>query len=209
MPDVSPTKWHLAHVTWFFETFVLKPHAAGYAEFHPDYNYLFNSYYEAVGPQHARPARGLLTRLPLADVMAYRAAIDDAMTQFLDTADDASFGSAAGLIELGLHHEQQHQELALMDIKHVFSCNPMAPAYRKKEPAGVRDTHPLEWFDVAGGTYRIGDEAAAGGKDRLAFDNEGPAHDVMVGDFSIASRPVTNGEFLSFIEDGGYQDARF
>ena len=204
MPDVSPTKWHLAHVTWFFETFVLKPHATGYAEFHPDYNYLFNSYYEAVGPRHARPDRGLLTRPPLDDVMAYRAHVDTAMEALLDNAGDDTFSELEDLIELGLHHEQQHQELALMDIKHVFSCNPMSPAYRRKEPAGVRDTHKLDWFEIAGGAYRIGSD-----DDGFAFDNEGPAHDVLVGDFAIASRPVTNGEFLEFVEDGGYREARF
>lgn len=205
MPDVSPTKWHLAHVTWFFETFVLKPHAPGYSVFDPDFNYLFNSYYEAVGPRHARPDRGLLTRPSLDRVLAYREHVDTAMTLFIETAGDTLAQDIRALVELGLHHEQQHQELILMDIKHVLSCNPLAPAYRKKEPAGVRDSHVLEWFDVPAGTYGIG-HAATG---TFAFDNEGPSHDTLVGDFSIASRAVTNAEFLEFIDDDGYRRAEF
>ena len=136
MPDVSPTKWHLAHITWFFETFILKAHAPGCAEFDPDFNFLFNSYYEAVGPRHARPDRGLL---------------DGA-----ESEQDRLPKNLRYLLELGLHHEQQHQELILMDIKHVLCCNTIVPAYRKKEPAGGRDTHALEWFDMPGGAYRIG-----------------------------------------------------
>ena len=212
MPDVSPTKWHLAHVTWFFETFILKAHAPRYDEFDPDFNYLFNSYYEAVGPRHARPDRGLLTRPSLDRVMAYRAHVDTAMADFLNSA-ESERDNLQDLLELGLHHEQQHQELILMDIKHVLSCNPIAPAYRKKEPAGVRDTHALEWFEMPGGAYRIGhDGNAEDGKNDgsgFAFDNEGPAHDALVGDFSIASRAVTNAGYRAFIEDGGYTRAEF
>ena len=209
MPDVSPTKWHLAHVTWFFETFLLKPHAPGYAEFDPDFNYLFNSYYEAVGPRHARPDRGLLTRPSLDRVLAYRAHVDAAMTEFVIATDNGLPEDISDLLELGLHHEQQHQELILMDIKHVLSCNPLAPAYRKKEPAGIRNTHTLEWLGVPGGTYRIGHDANGGDGDGFAFDNEGPAHDVLVGDFALASRAVTNAEYCEFIEDGGYSSAEF
>lgn len=209
MPDVSPTKWHLAHVTWFFETFVLKPHAAGYEEFDPDFNYLFNSYYEAVGPRHARPDRGLLTRPSLDRVMAYRAHVDAAIEKFAGMAGGAVPDDILDLLELGLHHEQQHQELILMDIKHVLSCNPMAPAYRKKEPAGVRNTHRLDWFDVPGGTYRIGHDGRENSDTAFAFDNEGPAHDTLVEDFSIASRAVTNAEYRAFIEDGGYARSEF
>lgn len=204
MPDVSPTKWHLAHVTWFFETFILKPHAADYAEFDPAFNYLFNSYYEAVGARHARPDRGLLTRPSSDEVMAYRAHVDGAVAAFVETANDDVFTAVAPLLELGLHHEQQHQELALMDIKHVLSCNPLAPAFRKKEPVSVRETHPLGWFDVAGGTYQIGHRGEG-----FAFDNEGPTHEVLVGDFAIASRAVTNAEYRDFIEDDGYRRAEF
>ncbi len=207
MADASPTKWHLAHVTWFFETFLLKPHADGYAEFHRRYGYLFNSYYEAVGPRHARPDRGLLTRPPLADILAYRAHVDGAMAEFLAGADTDTLARLAPLIALGLHHEQQHQELILMDVKHLFSCSPLDPAYRRREPAELRKTHRLAWFGVPGGVHRIGHSAEPGGNG-FAFDNEGPAHDVLLGDFSIASRPVTNGEYLEFVEDGGYREAR-
>ena len=203
MDDASPTKWHLAHTTWFFETFVLKPHSPGYREFHPRYGYLFNSYYEAVGPRHARPERGLLTRPPLEDVLAYRGHVDTATTAFLAAAPDALLAELRPLIELGLNHEQQHQELILMDIKHVLSCSPLDPAYRRKEPVAMRETHRLDWFDVPGGIHRIGHEGGG-----FAFDNEGPAHDVLLQDFSIASRPVTNGEFLEFVEDGGYREPR-
>jgi ergothioneine biosynthesis protein EgtB len=203
MDDASPTKWHLAHVTWFFETFLLKPHAPGYREFHPRYGYLFNSYYEAVGPRHARPRRGLLTRPQLADVLAYRAHVDGAMTALLSAAPGARLAELAPLIELGLNHEQQHQELILMDIKHVLSCSPLDPAYRRKEPVAMRETHRLGWFGVPGGIHRVGHEGKG-----FAFDNEGPVHDVLLRDFSIASRPVTNGEFLEFVEDGGYREPR-
>src|SRR5688500_17173799 len=130
MADVSPTKWHRAHTTWFFETFVLAPHVAGYAPFDPAYAYLFNSYYEAVGPRHARPERGLLSRPGAADIARYRAHVDDAMAALLD--DPAPV--IADLVELGLHHEQQHQELLLMDIKHVFSVNPLGPRYGESGP---------------------------------------------------------------------------
>ena len=202
MPDVSPTKWHLAHITWFFETFILKPNAEGYKEFDPDYCYLFNSYYEAVGPRHLRAERGLLTRPALDEVMQYRAHVDDAMDAFL--AHGISDAALLSLFELGLHHEQQHQELMLMDIKHVLSCNPLAPAYRKKEPVALRSTHPLRWHSLAGGKYAIGYD----GTD-FCFDNEGPAHDVLVEDFAIGSRPVTNGEYADFIDDGGYRRPEF
>lgn len=208
MDDVSPTKWHLAHITWFFETFLLRPNAAGYREFHPDFNYLFNSYYEGVGPRHARPKRGLLTRPSRDEVLEYRAHVDAAMQDLIGDAADETLAEIAPLIELGLNHEQQHQELALMDIKHVFSCNPTDPAYRRKEPVGLRETHPLRWFEVPGGMKRIGHEGEIG-YGNFAFDNEGPAHDIYVDDFAVASRPVTNGEYLEFIEDGGYRRAEF
>jgi ergothioneine biosynthesis protein EgtB len=203
MDDVSPTKWHLAHVTWFFETFLLRPNVAGYEEFHSDFNYLFNSYYEGVGPRHARPKRGLLTRPSLDDVLAYRAHVDAAMAGMIESLNPDD-GAVVALIDLGLNHEQQHQELALMDIKHVLSCNPMDVAYRRKEPVGLRTTHPLAWFDLRGGIYAIGH-----GDDGFAFDNEGPAHEVLVRDYRIASRPVTNGEFADFIEAGGYRRPEF
>ena len=204
MPDVSPTKWHLAHTTWFFETFILKPHAGDYKEFDPDYGYLFNSYYEAVGPRHQRAERGLLTRPRLDEVMRYRAHVDQAVEGFLEDSASEVDDELFALFDLGINHEQQHQELLLMDIKHVLSCNPLAPAYRKKEPVALRTTHPLQWHSVDGGVYTIGHN----GTD-FAFDNESPAHDVLVEDFAISSRAVSNGDYVEFIEDGGYRKPEF
>jgi ergothioneine biosynthesis protein EgtB len=197
MPDVSPTKWHLAHTTWFFETFLLRAQDSGYAEFHPAFNYLFNSYYEGVGPRHPRPERGFLTRPSVEEILAYREHVDTAMARLLDRdlADDV-----AALVELGLNHEQQHQELIVTDIKHVLSCNPLFPAY-SPPPKAERTDHapPLRFLGFEGGIRRIGHA----GSD-FAFDNEGPPHDVLLRDFRLASRPVTNREYLAFVEDGGY-----
>ena len=204
MPDASPTKWHLAHTTWFFETFILMPHAEGYKEFDPNFAYLFNSYYEAIGPRHLRAERGLLTRPNLQEVMLYRAHVDDAVENCLEEALSDTNEDLQALFELGLNHEQQHQELMLMDIKHVLSCNPLSPAYRKKEPVALRTTHPLQWHSVKGGRYSIGRQETA-----FSFDNEGPTHNVLVDDFAIGSRAVSNGEYLEFIEDGGYQKPEF
>jgi ergothioneine biosynthesis protein EgtB len=198
MPDVSPTKWHLAHTTWFFETFVLRPHAAAYRMFDPAYEYLFNSYYEAVGPRHPRPHRGLLSRPGVEEIMAYRRHVTGAMGELLERP-----GNWDGLVELGLHHEQQHQELILMDIKHVLSINPLRPAYRAT-PIAVRQAPPLTWLESKGGLLEIGHEG-----DGFTFDNEGPRHKVWLEPYAIASRPVTNGEYLAFIEDGGYGHAEF
>jgi ergothioneine biosynthesis protein EgtB len=208
MADASPSKWHLAHVTWFFETFVLAPYLAGYEPFHPGYGFLFNSYYEAVGPRHARPQRGLLTRPPLDDVLRYRQRVDSSMERFLRDAGADAFRLAADRIELGLNHEQQHQELMLTDVKHLLWCNPLRPAYRGDAAAmasasGTRaDDRNGGWCGFAGGTYAIGHEGAA-----FAFDNEGPRHGVLARDFRLAARQVTNGEFLDFVEDGGYRTA--
>ncbi len=198
MPDVSPTKWHLAHVTWFFETFLLEPRLTGYAPFDPAYGYLFNSYYEAVGERHPRPQRGLLSRPPLADVLAYRAHVDAAMARLIGEADEAAWGSIAPLIELGLNHEQQHQELIVMDIKHVLSLNPLSPAYRPDAPARTH-APALDWLDFDGGLVEIGHSGPG-----FAFDNEGPRHKVWLEPFRLASRLATCGEYLGFIEDGGY-----
>ena len=200
MPDVSPTKWHLGHTTWFYERFLLRPNAPGYREFDATFNYLFNSYYEVVGPRQLRAERGLITRPGLDKVLAYRAHVDDAMSLFLSAAGPDQIEALSWLIELGLHHEQQHQELSLMDIKHVLSRNPFGSSYRKKEPAAVHSTHEVNWFDVPGGVYRIGHDD----DDCFAFDNEGPAHKVVLRDFAIASRCVTNAEYREFVEDGGY-----
>jgi ergothioneine biosynthesis protein EgtB len=205
MADVSPTKWHLGHTTWFFETFLLQPNDPGYETFDPQFNFLFNSYYETVGPRQVRTERGLITRPALDEVLAYRDYIDARMEDFFWSADSDQIKELCWLIELGLHHEQQHQELALMDIKHVLSCNPFEPGYRKKEPAEVYSAHDLQWFRVPGGVYRIGHDD----HNSFAFDNEAPAHDVVLPSFSIASRCVTNAEFLEFIEDDGYARPEF
>ena len=199
MPDVSPTKWHLAHTTWFFETFILRPFADGYKTFHPDYGFLFNSYYEQVGPRHERPKRGLLSRPPLGDVLAYRAYVEEALADFL-AAPAGDRSSVRDLLELGCHHEQQHQELLLTDIKHVLSCNPLKPAYQPPRPRDAARTRTWDWVEHGGGLVEIGH-----GGDDFAFDCEGPRHKVWLDPFKLASRPVTNGEYLAFIRDGGYR----
>ena len=197
MPDVSPTKWHRAHTTWFFETFVLQPHAAGYEPFHPGFAYLFNSYYETVGSRHPRPERGFVTRPGVAEVGAYRRHVDDAMVELLARPVPPAI---ADLVELGLHHEQQHQELLLMDIKHVLSVNPLAPAYcERTPPLAAAATRPAGYEEHPGGIVEIG--ASAGG---FTFDNERPRHRVHLEPFALADRPVTCGEWLAFIDDGGY-----
>jgi ergothioneine biosynthesis protein EgtB len=199
MPDVSPTKWHMAHVTWFFETFILGRFDPAYRVFDPAFHYLFNSYYEAEGPRHPRPQRGLLSRPSVADVGAYRDHVDAAMLRLIDTAAPADWEVAAPLIELGLHHEQQHQELVLMDIKHVFSMNPLLPAYQPPRRRATAPAAPLGWVDCAGGLCEIGHDGEA-----FAFDNETPRHRVWVEPFRLATRPVSCGDFAEFIADGGY-----
>jgi ergothioneine biosynthesis protein EgtB len=199
MPDASPTKWHLAHTTWFFETFVLRPHAPGYRSFDPAYEYLFNSYYEAVGPRHPRPQRGMLSRPGLDEIMSYRCHVSDAMVALLD----GSNRDVDAIVELGLHHEQQHQELILMDAKHLLSLNPLKPAYRASAPSRGAAT-PLAWRDFEGGLVEIGHD----GED-FAFDNEGPRHRVWLEPFALASRPTSCGEYLAFVEDGGYRRPEF
>ncbi len=201
MPEASPTKWHLAHTAWFFETFILVPHLAGYKPFHPKYGYLFNSYYEAVGPRHARPQRGLLSRPSLADIHAYRRHVEDAVARVIADADAATWATAAPLLALGVNHEQQHQELILTDILHALAQNPLKPAYKPFRPHGVGTAPALAWIDVPGGLVEIGTD----GVDGFCFDNEGPRHKVWLQPFRIASRPVTNGEYLEFIADGGYR----
>ena len=202
MPDVSPTKWHLAHTSWFFETFVLAPHLAGYEALNPKYAFLFNSYYVQAGERHCRAQRGLVTRPTVAEVYAYRAHVDDAVRRLLRDVGGDSSHPAVGLIELGLNHEQQHQELLLTDIKHVFWTNPMRPAYRPRVAGARVAVQELRWAGFPEGVYRIGRERDAGG---FAFDNEGPAHRVFVDEFRLASRLVTNGEWLAFVDDGGYR----
>ena len=201
MPDVSPTKWHLAHVTWFFERFVLEAFDTSYRRLNEQYDYLFNSYYYSAGQMHARPKRGLLTRPTLADVVAYRRHVDTAMLSLLQKrGDDAELRQR---VTLGLHHEQQHQELLLTDIKHVFSCNPLRPAVNTAldvAPSTAPGKYAFE--DGASGIHKIG--ASGGG---FCFDNETPQHDALLHQHRIGSRLITNGEFREFIDDGGYSNS--
>ena len=196
MDDASPTKWHLAHTSWFFETFVLERALRGYRVFHPEFRVLFNSYYQTVGEQHPRPLRGLLTRPTLDEVCAYRRHVDEHMLALLE---HRGGDPLADVIELGLHHEQQHQELILTDIKHLFSRHPLRPAYRECPVAPRVEAAALRWHRYAEGLRWIGHEGPG-----FAFDNECPRHRVFVDAFEIAGRLVTNGEFLGFIEDRGY-----
>lgn len=204
MPDVSPTKWHLAHTSWFFETFLLKPHLRGYAEFDPHFGYLFNSYYVTVGDRHCRQNRGQLSRPTVDEVMRYRAHVDRHMLELLDTmSDPAAHDALAPLIDIGLHHEQQHQELMLTDIKHVFWVNPLRPAYveRASKNALAASSQGF-WRRFDAGLRQIGHDGRT-----FAFDNESPRHTQYVGAFEIGSRLVTNGEYLQFIDDRGYERA--
>ncbi len=200
MPDASPVKWHLAHTTWFFETFVLEPWLPGYQTFEPVFREMFNSYYESVGAQHARPERGLLTRPSLQSVMAYRQWVEAGVERWLH-ADPAPPASSLAVLELGCHHEQQHQELILTDVKHLFSRNPLRPAYRKQSERLSRTVAALSWQSFEGGLLPIG-----ASPDEFAFDNERPVHRVYLDDFELASRPATNAEYRAFVEDGGYRD---
>lgn len=200
MPDASPTKWHLAHTTWFFETVLLNRNAEDYVPYDPAFAYLFNSYYEGLGPRHPRPQRGLLSRPALEEVMAYRAHVDLAIRRLIL----ARGPEIAPLLELGLQHEQQHQELILTDIKHAFFSNPVMPAYthghsRHAEPAPARAFTAHD-----GGIVRVGHQGNG-----FAFDNESPAHEVLLRPFLLATRNVTCGEYLAFMEDGGYQRPEF
>ena len=201
MPDVSPTKWHLAHTTWFFETFVLAPHDGSYAPYDQRFAYLFNSYYQTAGEMHARPNRGLLSRPTVAEITAYRHHVDGAVAKLLQRSSDDRI---AFVVELGLSHERQHQELLLTDIKHVLSCNPLRPAMHPDlpppAPGSARETG---WLQHAGGVASIGADAGDG---VFRFDNETPRHDVLLQPHRIADRLVTNAEYRAFIDDGGYDD---
>lgn len=197
MPDASPVKWHLAHTTWFFETFVLERWEPGFRPFEAAFRVLFNSYYNAVGDKHPRPQRGLLTRPDLATVLAYRADVDRRMQALLG----AGLAPAqVALVELGLHHEQQHQELILTDLKHLFSRNPLAPALVAPPPPAAPPP-PLGWVDFAGGLVAIGHDGAG-----FCYDNELPRHRVFLAPYRLATRLVTNDEFLAFLEAGGYAE---
>jgi ergothioneine biosynthesis protein EgtB len=197
MPDVSPTKWHRAHTSWFFETFLLEPSLAGYRSFHPAFAYLFNSYYEGVGARYPRPRRGIVSRPGVAEVAEYRRHVDEAMRRLLGGQLSVA---VSDLIELGLHHEQQHQELLLMDIKHVLSCNPLQPAYAQLTVAEPTAPVPLTWTDHEGGLVEVGHDGVG-----FAFDNESPRHCVHLEPFAMAGRAVTCGEWLAFMADGGYE----
>jgi ergothioneine biosynthesis protein EgtB len=199
MPDVSPPKWHLAHTTWFFETFLLTPYLSGYEVFHPKFGYLFNSYYEAIGDRHPRIQRGLLTRPTVAEIYQYRAYVNDAMRTLLIEHPDA-----VDLVVLGLHHEQQHQELLMTDIKHILACNPLRPAYRADLACLPQVPQRSQWLDYEGGLHAIGHEGEG-----FAFDNESPRHPVYLQDYQLTSRLVTNGEYLEFMDAGGYQNPAY
>lgn len=203
MPDVSPAKWHLAHTTWFFETFVLVPHFSSYRVFDTRFGFLFNSYYEAVGPRHARPQRGHLSRPDLNTIKAYRAHVDEAMQAFLGTTEAQTRDA---VIRLGLHHEQQHQELMLTDIKHVLGTNPLRPAYQDLKRTDGTDAEAVEpqWITRPAGLAEIGLDAES---TDFSFDNESPQHRVWLDAYRLSNRPVTQSEWLAFIDDGGYRTA--
>ena len=202
MPDVSPTKWHRAHVTWFFETFVLGPHADAYRPYDDSFAYIFNSYYEALGDRHPRTERGLISRPGIAEVARYREFVDEAMEDLLH---GELRPGVAELVTLGLNHEQQHQELLLMDIKNVLSRNPLHPAYMAPDDLAEGATPPKAgWIEHEGGVAEIGHR----GRD-FGFDNEFPRHRVYLSPFALADRPVTCGEWMSFMEDDGYMRPEF
>ncbi|MFN7156751.1 MAG: ergothioneine biosynthesis protein EgtB [Acidovorax sp.] len=199
MPDASPAKWHLAHTTWFFETFVLEAHEPGFVPFQPAFRVLFNSYYNGVGAKHPRPQRGLLTRPPLTEVLAYRANVDARMAALLPVV--AHNAALCALIELGLQHEQQHQELLVTDVKHLLSCNPLWPAYLPTAVVLPPAAPALHWQPFEGGLTDIG-YAGEG----FAFDNESPRHRVYLHPYALASRLVTYAEYAAFVDGGGYQN---
>ena len=203
MPDTSPSKWHLAHTSWFFENVVLLPHQPGYQVFDEAFAYLFNSYYEALGPRHPRPHRGLLTRPALSQVLAFREHVNAAMQPLLLNESKLS-GEALALIELGLNHEQQHQELLLTDALHLLSCNPLLPTYDAHFKHASASHADLQWLSFNEGLRTLGRGVDETG---FAFDNEGPAHQRFVQGFQIANRLVNCGEYLAFINDGGYTNA--
>ena len=204
MPDVSPAKWHLAHTSWFFETFLLKPHQAGYQSIHPQYDFLFNSYYNAVGERHCRVKRGVISRPTVDETYAYRAYVDRHMETLLSESDAEKLNALEPLLTLGLHHEQQHQELMVTDLKYNFFENPLCPVYRPRRDVPVSAVPEMEWIAFEEGVREIG-----WGGEGFAFDNETPRHKEYVPAFALGSRLVTNGEYLKFIEDGGYDKPEF
>jgi ergothioneine biosynthesis protein EgtB len=205
MPDVSPTKWHLAHTTWFFETFILKKFVSGYHADVPEYAYLFNSYYNAAGDMHRRDFRGLISRPTVREAQRYRSSIDSHIDNLLSDADENLIDEIEPILILGFHHEQQHQELLFTDIKLVFAQNPLYPVFRERKiDIASPKRPPMHFVDFDEATVQIGHDG-----DGFAYDNESPRHRALVSAFSLASRPVTNGEYLQFIEDDGYARAEF
>jgi ergothioneine biosynthesis protein EgtB len=210
MPDVSPTKWHIAHTTWFFETFVLKKFVPGYRAEIPEYAYLFNSYYNAAGDMHRRDLRGLISRPTVSQAQRYRASIDSHIDELLSNSDESLLDEIEPILVLGIHHEQQHQELLITDIKHVFAQNPLYPVFREMKTGGPSSatpgsrSSPLQFVDFEEAVTEIGHNG-----DGFAYDNEGPRHRALIPSFSLATRPVTNGEYIAFIEDNGYSRPEF
>jgi ergothioneine biosynthesis protein EgtB len=209
IPDVSPTKWHLAHTTWFFETFILKKFSPGYRPEIPQYAYLFNSYYNAAGNMHRRDLRGLISRPTVREAQRYRASIDSHVDNLLSGADEKLLDEIEPILILGIHHEQQHQELLITDIKHVFAQNPLYPVFRdvalaSSQSIGKMPIPRLQFIDFDEQIVEVGHEGGG-----FAYDNEGPRHRALVPAFSLATRPVTNGEYVAFIEDNGYARPEF
>jgi len=200
MPDASPTRWHLAHTTWFFETFVLAKAIASYKPFHPAFGFLFNSYYNAVGEQYSRPERGLLSRPRVEEIFDYRKHVDSKMQELLDDPASSLPADLLAVVEIGIHHEQQHQELILTDIKHVLWCNPLYPVYHESERESNGQTRPIEWIEYDERLHWIGHDERG-----FAYDNESPRHRTFTDPFQLAARLVTNEEYRDFIEEGGYQ----
>lgn len=199
MPDVSPAKWHLAHTSWFLETFLLDRFQSGYRAFHPAYDHLFNSYYLTHGMPYSRPQRGLLARPTVAEIYRYRDWVDTAMERLIANVSGKWWEPVHQLVVLGLNHEQQHQELLLTDLKNIFAHNPLRPVYRELPQPPEQAALALTWREFEGGVHWIGHQGEGFG-----YDNEGPRHRVWLEDFALASRPVTNAEFLEFMNDGGY-----
>lgn len=204
MPDVSPTKWHLAHVSWFFETFLLIPYLKNYQPYHPKFGYLFNSYYETVGTFHPRPKRGQLSRPTVEEIFRYRTYVDNHMHALLEQSNHPQFSSIAFRSVVGINHEQQHQELMLTDIKHVFASNSLKPAYQNTTMQNHAKAIPHSWLEFDGGLKDIGNKG-----DAFCYDNELPVHKVYVNPFKLSNRLVSNGEYLEFIEAGGYREAKY
>jgi len=205
MPDVSPTKWHLAHTTWFFETFILKKFIAGYQSTIPEYAYLFNSYYNAAGDMHRRDLRGLISRPTVKEAHRYRASIDAHIDDLLSNVDETLLNEIESILILGIHHEQQHQELLITDIKHVFAQNPIHPVFRERKiNSRAERMIPMQFVHFDETTAWVGHDGHG-----FAYDNEGPRHQVLIPAFSLGSRPVTNGEYMAFIEDNGYKRPEF